>query len=251
MSDNDDTGNPITDAADNDDKTLGEIVTNWSPPPTPPRLIMHGKYCRIEPLDVAKHGADLYQANREDEADAIWTYLPYGPFETLTEYQNWLTESCTGDDPMFFAIVNAKTNRATGVASYLRINPTAGSIEVGHINYAPTMQRTPAATEAMYLLMKNVFELGYRRYEWKCNTLNHRSKTAAKRLGFTYEGTFRQMMITKNRNRDSAWFSVIDKEWNAIKTAFETWLADDNFDNDGKQRVSLSSLTVAAVEGHM
>ena len=226
---------------------LGEPVENWSPPPRPARRSMAGQYCVLEPLDVEKHSADLFHANRIDRQARIWAYLPYGPFETLQGYRRWLTDACLEDDPLFFSIIDQTTGKAAGVASYLRINPNAGSIEVGHINYAPPLQRTPAATEAMYLMMRNAFRLGYRRYEWKCNALNQRSCNAALRLGFRYEGIFRQMMVVKGRNRDSAWYAIIDKEWPTLDHAMQIWLAADNFDQNGKQRQSLGALTAAAV----
>ena len=226
---------------------IGEPVENWSPPPMPPRRAMRGGYCIVEPLSVEKHSADLFRANQLDRENRIWVYLPYGPFDTLDDYQRWMTATCLGGDPMFFAILDRQTNQAAGVASYLRINPEAGSIEVGHINYSPAMQSTAMATEAMYLMMKNAFALGYRRYEWKCNALNQRSRTAATRLGFTFEGIFRQMLIVKNRNRDSAWYSILDKEWSAVEPAFQAWLAADNFDETGRQRQSLSTLTAKAL----
>ena len=226
---------------------IGEIVENWSPPPRPERRAMPGQYCVVEPMSIEKHSADLFEANRRDREDRIWVYLPYGPFASLDEYRQWLTATCLSDDPMFFSIIDRQTGKAAGVASYLRINPGAGSIEVGHINYAPAMQNTALATEAMYLMMKNVFDLGYRRYEWKCNALNRRSCDAATRLGFTFEGIFRQMLVVKGRNRDTAWYGLIDKEWPALEQAFQTWLATDNFDGDGVQRRSLSVLTAEAL----
>ena len=229
------------------DLPLGEPVENWSPPPRPPRRAMAGRTCLVEPLDIDKHSADLFRANRLDREDRIWVYLPYGPFDTLADYRKWLAATCLGDDPLFFSIVNRQTGKAAGVASYLNINPAAGSIEVGHINYSPAMQNTALATEAMYLMMANIFALGYRRYEWKCNALNQRSCAAATRLGFTFEGAFRQMLVVKGRNRDSAWYSVIDKEWRALQPAFQTWLAADNFDANGGQRQSLSTLTAKAL----
>ena len=248
MQNSNDTKNATADAnaAKDTGMPLGEIVSNWSPPPPPERRAMHGHYCIVEPLSPEKHSGDLFQANRLDQENRIWTYLPYGPFDTLESYQQWIATACLMDDPMFFAIIDQTTGKATGVASYLRINPDSGSIEVGHINYAPPMQRTPLATEAMYLMMRNIFELGYRRYEWKCNALNQRSRTAATRLGFSYEGIFRQMLVVKGRNRDSAWYSIIDKEWPMLEQAFQSWLAADNFDAKGTQRQSLSGLTAAA-----
>lgn len=207
---------------------------------------MRGNFCRVERLCIKQHSADLFQANQLDRTGVSWTYLPYGPFDTLDAYQRWLAATGCGDDPMFFSIIDQASGRAVGLASYLRINPAAGSIEVGHINYSPAMQNTPLGTEAMYLMMQQVFDLGYRRYEWKCNALNQRSRTAAVRLGFRYEGIFRQMMVVKGRNRDSAWYSILDGEWRALQRAFQTWLADDNFDGKGGQRQSLAALTAAA-----
>ena len=160
-----------------------------------------------------------------------------------------MMKTCLDDDPLFHAVVDRANGRATGVASYLRIEERAGVIEVGHINYAPPLQRTPASTEAMYLMMRRVFdELGYRRYEWKCDALNAPSRAAARRLGFRFEGIFRQATVYKGRNRDTAWFSVLDSEWPALKAAFERWLSPENFDEDGRQRQSLASLTVPLVD---
>jgi RimJ/RimL family protein N-acetyltransferase len=203
---------------------------------------MEGRYCRIEPLDPARHAEDLFAAFTEDREGRIWTYLPYGPFATLADLRAWMEQSCLGDDPLFHAIVDKAGGRALGVASYLRITPEVGVIEVGHINYAPALQQTPAATEAMFLLMAQVFDgLGYRRYEWKCNALNDASRSAALRLGFSFEGVFRQATIVKGRNRDTAWFSILDSEWPEAKAAFEAWLAPENFDGAGKQRKSLAA----------
>jgi len=234
-------------AAGHLDLPIGEAVADWTPPPRPPRRAMRGQYCTVEPLSIDKHADDLFAANRRDRENRIWVYLPYGPFDTLDAYRQWLADSCLTDDPLFFSVIDHRTGKAAGVASYLRIDPAAGSIEVGHINYAPALQRTPAATEAMYLMMQNAFALGYRRYEWKCNALNANSRAAAVRLGFTFEGVFRQATVAKGRNRDTAWYAVIDKEWRALQAAFQTWLAADNFDPAGAQRQSLSALTAAAL----
>ncbi len=205
---------------------------------------MNGHYCRVEPLDVERHAGDLYAANSSDNEGRLWTYLPYGPFSTLNDYRTWLAGYQHSDDPLFHAIVDLQTGQAVGVASYLRITPASGVIEVGHINYSPRLQRTRAATEAMYLMMQRVFEeLGYRRYEWKCDALNAGSRNAARRLGFLFEGIFRQATIYKNRNRDTAWFSIIDREWPSLKQAFEHWLEADNFDAEGNQHSRLIDLT--------
>lgn len=203
---------------------------------------MTGRLCRVERLGPARHADDLFDANNRDKNRHNWTYLPYGPFESPGDYRAWMEAECTSEDPMFHAVIDVGTRRAVGVASYLRINPGSGSIEIGHINFSPLLQRTPAATEAMYLMMRYAFELGYRRYEWKCDRLNEKSCAAARRLGFTYEGTFRQATVYKGRNRDTAWFSILDKEWPPMKDAFERWLAPDNFGGQGRQKKKLADL---------
>jgi len=218
-------------------------VAGWKAPPRPPREPMTGRTCRVEPLDPARHGAQLHAANLLDTAHRNWTYLPYGPFATFDGYSVWLNGVAAGTDPMFHAIVDLATGDAVGVASYLRIDPAAGSIEVGHINYSPRLQRRIAATEAMYLMMKRAFELGYRRYEWKCHALNAASRAAAQRFGFSYEGIFRQARVDKGRNRDTAWYAAIDREWPALDAAFRRWLDPANFDAEGHQITSLAALT--------
>jgi RimJ/RimL family protein N-acetyltransferase len=222
---------------------LGWRVDGWTAPPFPPREPMVGRTCRLEPLDAAVHAAQLHEANRRDRDGANWTYLPYGPFETLDAYVRWAAAVAAATDPQFHAVIDLATGQPVGVASYLRIDPGAGSIEVGHIHYSPLLQRTVAATEAMYLMMKRAFDLGYRRYEWKCNALNAPSRAAAMRLGFSYEGIFRQARVDKSRNRDTAWYAMIDKEWPTLDAAFRRWLDPSNFDGHGRQRVALSTLT--------
>ena len=200
---------------------------------------MVGRYCRMEPLDPAGHAAALFDAFRLDPAGLDWTYLPYGPFDDAGTFRSWLDSIAVGEDPLFYTILDDGA-KALGVASYLRIFPDIGSIEVGHIHYSPVLQRSRAATEAMYLMMRRAFdELGYRRYEWKCDSLNAPSRRAANRLGFGYEGTFRQATIYKGRNRDTAWYSIIDKDWPAVRSAFEKWLDPANFDASGAQRTRL------------
>ncbi len=222
---------------------IGFPVPNWTARPRPPRTPMTGRHVRVEPIDVARHAADLHAANLADRENRIWTYLPYGPFETVEGYSAWVTSACLGDDPLFHAIVDLETGKAVGIASYLRIDPANGVIETGHINYSPLLQRSRGATEAMFLMMARVFdELGYRRYEWKCDALNGPSRAAAERLGFVFEGIFRQAVIYKNRNRDTAWYSITDREWPLVKRAFERWLEPANFDAAGRQRQSLSAL---------
>ncbi|WP_189052008.1 GNAT family N-acetyltransferase [Aliidongia dinghuensis] len=233
----------MTELLNDHDQPIGRPVPGWTPRLQPPRSPMTGRFCRVEPLDPAHHAADLFEANRADAAGRNWTYLGADGFEELAPYRAWLDRMAAGTDPMFHAIIDLTTGRAVGVASYLRIDPANGVIEVGHINYSPRLQRRPAATEAMYLMMARVFdELGYRRYEWKCDDLNQPSRAAAARLGFTYEGTFRQAIVYKGRNRDTAWFSILDGEWPALKAAFERWLAPENFDAAGRQKQSLAAI---------
>lgn len=172
----------------------------------------------------------------------MWTYLARGPFATRESYRAWMSDVCPCNDPLYYAIVDLATGKASGVASYMRIDPANGCIEVGNLAFSPLLQRKPAATEAMYLMMRHAFELGYRRYEWKCDTLNAPSRAAAQRLGFTFEGIFRQAVVYKGRSRDTAWFSIIDKEWPALKVGFERWLLPENFDANGKQILRLSGL---------
>ncbi len=204
---------------------------------------MEGRFCRLEPLDPARHAGPLHEAYSEDREGRVWTYLPSGPFETADAYRTWLEGRVTGDDPVCHAIVDRASGLPMGTANYLRIDPQGGSIEVGSITYSPRLQKTAAATEAMYLMMRRAFdELGYRRYEWKCDSLNAASRAAATRLGFTYEGLFRQATVYRGRNRDTAWFSIIDREWPARRAAFEAWLAPSNFDADGRQRQALGAL---------
>jgi RimJ/RimL family protein N-acetyltransferase len=220
---------------------IGFPLPDWQARPRPPRTAMVGRFCRLETLDPDRHAAELFDANRQDKDGGNWTYLPYGPFERFEDYRAWMEQVCRAADPLFHAVI--VDGRAVGVASYLRIEPAIGAIEVGHINYSPLLQRKPGATEAMYLMMRRVFdELGYRRYEWKCDALNAPSRAAAQRLGFKFEGIFRQATVYKRRNRDSAWFSIIDREWPALKAAFEAWLAPENFEADGKQRRHLADL---------
>jgi RimJ/RimL family protein N-acetyltransferase len=197
---------------------------------------MEGRFCRLEPLDAARRAQDLFAANQLDADGRNWTYLFQEPFGDLASYQAWLEQVAKSDDPLFHTIIDRKTAKAVGVATFMRIDRPNGVIEVGNINYSPLLQRTPAATEAMFLMMRRVFdELGYRRYEWKCDDLNAPSRAAALRLGFTFEGIFRQAVIYKGRNRDTAWFSMIDSEWPALKRAYEQWLAPENFDAEGRQ----------------
>jgi RimJ/RimL family protein N-acetyltransferase len=224
-----------------DEARLGRVLTGWTPPPRPGTAAMEGRVVRLEPLSADLHAADLYRAFSGH--DGLWDYMPYGPFVSAGAYHRWAKEREAGDDPRFWVLRDQATGHCGGIASYLRIDPGAGSIEVGHICIAPEMQKGLPATEAMWLMMDWAFRAGYRRYEWKCNALNMASRRAAQRLGFSFEGVFRQHTVVKGRNRDTAWFSVIDSEWPALAEAFKAWLAPSNFDAAGRQRERLSDLT--------
>jgi RimJ/RimL family protein N-acetyltransferase len=226
---------------------IGAPLPNWRARPRPPRTAMHGRFCRVEPLEPARHADDLFAANQLDGGGRNFTYLFQEPFQTLEAYRAWLGQVAPADDPLFHAIVDATTGKAVGLATFMRIDPAHGVIEVGNINYSPLLQRTAAATEAMFLMMRRVFEeLGYRRYEWKCDSLNAPSRAAALRLGFQYEGLFRQAVVYKQRNRDTAWFSIIDADWPCLKQAYVHWLAPTNFDAQGRQIRALGTFIEAA-----
>jgi RimJ/RimL family protein N-acetyltransferase len=211
---------------------------NWSPARTPERTPLEGETVRLEPVDPARHARDLFTAS--ESAPSLWDHLAYGPFENQEAFTDWLEDRAASDDPLFYAIIDRASGRAQGMASYMRIMPEHGVIEIGHIWFAPILQRTRQATEAIYLLARHAFDdLGDRRFEWKCDSLNVPSRRAAERFGFVYEGVFRQHMVVKGRNRDTAWFSIIDREWPAVRAAFEAWLAPENFDVEGRQRKSL------------
>ncbi len=223
---------------------VGPVVNGWLAAQFPSTEPMVGEYCRVERLDPEHHAAPLFEANNTDPTGANWTYLPYGPYPELDEYRAWVASAAATDDPMFFAVVDHSTGQAIGVTSFLRISIDDGSIEVGNINYSPLLQRTRMGTEAMYLMMVRAFDdWGYRRYEWKCNALNAPSMAAARRLGFTYEGTHRKAKVVKGRNRDTAWFSITDDEWGPIKQRFLRWLDPTNFDEAGRQLTPLATKT--------
>ncbi|MBM3343240.1 MAG: GNAT family N-acetyltransferase [Betaproteobacteria bacterium] len=222
---------------------IGDALPDWKAPPRVSHTTLSGRYCRVEPLDAAKHAADLFAANALDTSGTGWTYLTVGPFSNAADYRAWADKVSVSDDPLFHAIFDLHTAKPVGVGAYMRIDAANGVVEIGNLRFSPLMQRTPVSTESMYLMMKHVFALGYRRYEWKCDTFNAPSRRAAQRFGFSYEGVFRQAVIYKQRTRDTAWYSIIDSDWPAIDAAFSEWLAPDNFDADGKQRVALSALT--------
>ncbi len=220
---------------------IGAPLPDFTPRSRPPRSVLLGRLCRVEPLRADSHAESLFMAFAAETDARNWTYLPYGPFASAEDYHAFVEARQDLEDPVFYAIVDLARDRAVGVASYLRIQPEHGSIEVGHLCYSPALQRTAISTEAMYLMMRHAFEdLGYRRYEWKCDSLNAPSRAAAERLGFRYEGTFRQAIVMKGRTRDNAWFSIVDGEWPARRRALEAWLDPGNFDAEGRQRRPLT-----------
>lgn len=220
---------------------IGEELVDWQPRQHPDRVGLNGRYCRLEPLRVEHSGA-LFAAYQQAEDTRSWTWLLREPDTTIAEYSQWIASVCELSDPIHFAVIDNQTQLPVGSLALMRIDPKNGVVEVGHVHFSPLMSRSPLSTEAQYLLMRYVFdELGYRRYEWKCNSLNEPSRRAALRLGFQYEGRFRQALVVKGHNRDTDWFSILDKEWQALECAFQNWLATDNFTADGKQIRSLES----------
>lgn len=221
---------------------IGAALPNWTARPYPAPIALDGCFIRLEKLDPARHADELFAAHESDPDGRNWTYLFSDKPRTREAFREWVTKSASTEDPLFYAIVDKQSGQAVGVESLMRIDRANGVIEVGHINFSPKLQRTPGATEAVFLLMKRAFEdLGYRRFEWKCDSLNAPSRRAALRLGFQFEGIFRQHMIYKGRSRDTAWFAIVDGDWPAIKAAFESWLATENFDANGRQRAPLGA----------
>jgi RimJ/RimL family protein N-acetyltransferase len=219
------------------------IAVDPSPAPRPKPVALPGRMVTLRPFHKASQAKALYAGTHGPEKDNLWRYMNEGPYASLADYEASFNRKQKSVDPLFLAIIDNATGLPVGQASYLRIEPAHRSIEVGYIIFTPALQRSPGATEAMYLMARHVFnDLGYRRYEWKCNALNQPSRRAALRLGFTFEGIFRQHMIVKGRNRDTAWFSMLDSEWPQLQSNFEQWLAPSNFDPAGRQRLSLSSL---------
>jgi RimJ/RimL family protein N-acetyltransferase len=219
---------------------------DWVPAPAPDRAALDGDSVRLEPLDPSQHGDDLFEETIG--ADSSWDYLGYGPFAGRDDFVRWLEQRAPLDDPLTFAIVDRDSRRASGLASFMRIDRANGVIEIGHIWLSPRLQRTRQATEAIYLMSRHAFELGNRRLEWKCDALNAASRRAAERFGFVFEGIFRQHMVIKDRNRDTAWYSILDTEWPSRRAAFETWLSPDNFDSDGRQKHALAALRGSLTE---
>jgi RimJ/RimL family protein N-acetyltransferase len=222
------------------DQILGGPVLAFSGAKVPPRAPIDGAYVRLEPLDPARHVADLHAVSKDD--DTLWNYLSYGPFADEGAVRAWLDGCAASPDPLFFAIVDKATGKAVGMLTFMRIDAKSGVIETGNIWFAPVLKKTRQATEAIFLQMREVFDRwGYRRLEWKCNALNAPSRAAALRLGFSYEGLFRNHMVIRGRNRDTTWFAMIDREWPEIRAAFERWLAPSNFDAAGRQKTKLAA----------
>jgi RimJ/RimL family protein N-acetyltransferase len=225
---------------------VSEGLKNWTPRPRPERKRLEGRYVRLEPLSAAAHGDGLYEAATVGNADERFRWIGETTPDSRAAFQPWLEKVEASEDPLYFTVIDKASGKVAGRQTFLRIDPANGVIEIGHIHWGPLMQRKPAATEAHYLFMRHIFDdLGYRRWEWKCNNRNEPSKRAAERFGFKFEGVFRQHMIIKGENRDTAWYSIIDSEWPARKAAFERWLAPGNFDAQGQQKASLSSLNAA------
>ena len=211
---------------------IGIPLEYWQQANMPNGKILEGKYCLLEPLNKNEHAQKLFEILHHNSGES-WTYLPYGPFQNVQEFECWINKSLAEKDCFFYTIRDKKINQPVGICAYLRINQEHGVIEIGHLNFSHLLQKKPAATEAMYLMMKQAFDLGYRRYEWKCHSMNQPSRRAAERLGFQFEGIFRQHLVVKKHNRDTAWFSIMDHEWPLLKNKFERWLDPVNFDAAG------------------
>lgn len=230
---------------------VGSDIPDWREPPFPDPTVLEGRFCRLEPLDPGRHAPSLWQAwqmpdpdiANDREAKARWTYLGGRAFDDRAGCERWLETMSRDSDPVCYAIIDPAEDRAVGMATYLRIVPTDGALEIGHLNFSPRMARTPISSETLMLLIRHAFELGYRRVEWKCDALNAPSRRAAERLGFRLEGIFRQHRVVNGRNRDTAWFSIVDDEWPAIRESHRRWLSPDNFDAEGRQRQSLAEVT--------
>jgi len=222
---------------------VGEPLPEWTARPLPQQVRLPGRYCRLEPLDAQRQAQDLFDAYSQAADGRDWTYMNAGPFRDVASYRQHAERAAASTDPLHYAVIDSATQRAIGTLALMRIDPANGVIEVGHVAFSPLLQRTRASTEAHFLLMRYVFEdLGYRRCEWKCDNLNGPSRQAAARLGYRFEGLFRQAIVYKGRSRDTAWFSVIDGEWQGLRSAFEQWLDHANFDAQGMQRASLTQI---------
>lgn len=219
-----------------DDGRVTIDLSKWSGAPRPQRTVLDGRYARLEPLAPERHESELFDSARQPGAEARFAYLFDEVPADAHAFRSWIERAASGDDPLFFAVIDKATGRAEGRQALMRVDPAHGVIEIGHILWGPAIARTRVATEALYLSAAYAFDaLGYRRFEWKCNDRNLPSKRAAQRFGFAFEGIFRQHMVVKGQNRDTAWFSILDAEWPALKASYERWLAPDNFDVDGRQ----------------
>ncbi len=219
----------------------GMELPNWTGAKRPDRVVLDGRYARLEPLDAARHGEHLLASAMEPGAEDRFRYLAAPPPTGMGDFTPWLLDSAKSTDPLFYAVIDKATGRAEGRQAFMRIEPAHGSIEIGNVLWGPAIARSRVPTEGLYLFARHAFEvLGYRRFEWKCNTENEASRRAALRFRFTYEGVFRQHMVVKGRSRDTAWFSMLDSEWPRLKAGYEKWLAPENFDSDGRQRTKLA-----------
>ena len=228
---------------------MAEDMRGWTPRQKPGRVVLDGRYVRLEPLDTERHGSELFSASQVPDADDKFRWLAENPVDDEAAFLAWVKKSEASEDPLYFAVVDKASGKVAGRQTYMRIDTQNGVIEIGNIYWGPLIARKRAATEALYLFMRHAFaDLGYRRFEWKCNNDNEPSKRAALRFGFTFEGVFRQHLIVKGLNRDTAWFSIIDKEWPALEKAYEAWLAPENFDADGQQRRKLETFQPAQAQ---
>lgn len=221
---------------------VGAPLPAWRPAARPRRRDLEGRWTVLEALEPFEHADGLYDAFAEDRDGRGWTYLPYGPFDGREAFAAWLDRDCTGEDPLFHAVRTKDGGRLGGLASYLRVTPTTGTLEIGHVVFAPSLRRSRAGSEALMLMIGHAFDLGYRRVEWKCDALNAASRRAAERLGLSFEGVFRQAAIVKGRNRDTAWYSAIDSDWPRLSRAYAAWLDPANFDAAGRQRRPLAAM---------
>lgn len=218
-------------------------LSQWKPRQRPERKVLEGLRVRLEPLDAGRHGDGLYEASSVADAAGRFAWLPDTPPQSRADFQPWLDKAAASEDPLFFAVVDKASGKVAGRQTLMRIDPAHGAIEIGNIYWGPLVSRKPAATEAQFLFADYIFDaLGYRRYEWKCNNRNEPSKRAAERFGFKFEGVFRQHMIVKGQNRDTAWYSIIDSEWPALRRAYRGWLDPSNFDSEGNQKRRLEEL---------
>jgi RimJ/RimL family protein N-acetyltransferase len=224
---------------------VSEDLKNWQPRPRPERKVLEGRYVRLEPLSADQHGDGLFEASSVADADRRFRYLFDYPPETRADFQPWLEKAEASEDPLFFAVIDKASDKVAGRQTLMRIDPAFGVIEIGNIYWGPLIAQKPAATEAQFLFAKYAFDLGYRRYEWKCNNANEPSKRAAERFGFQFEGVFRQHLVVKGENRDTAWYSIIDKEWPLVRQAYDEWLDPSNFDAEGRQKRRLEDIRAA------